>query len=154
MTATTKKTIDLGPTSMKDSSGKFLLSTAEWLAIQSFISAALVLPTTLPLLAAKLPSHPTGGIDGYKNLVDGYKNLNTACADFDTVILPATIKCASDLITFNISVPGYYNAILAEYGNLVKKPKDRKLTDAEKAKNAETMEKISGLCAALAKKAK
>ncbi|SEO98816.1 alpha-xenorhabdolysin family binary toxin subunit A [Mucilaginibacter sp. AW1-7] len=105
-------TIDLSPRDLAKGT-TFVLSTNEWLSIQVFVTGAMLLPTTTALLQKTLPAVPSGGIEQFEPLVKGYKNLYDICDTFDTVTKPDSVKCASNLIAYNVKVPIFYRAILA-----------------------------------------
>jgi hypothetical protein len=104
--------IDLTPRDLAKGT-TFALSSNEWLSIQVFVTGAMLLPTTTALLQKTLPGVPSGGIEQFEPLVNGYKSLYDICDNFDTVTKPDSVKCASDLIAYNVSVPIFYRAILA-----------------------------------------
>ena len=129
----TEKEFDIGPRDLSTSENRFLLNTSEWIAIQSYTSNALNLPTNLDVLRSRLPAEPPGGMNQFSDLVDAYSNLNRHCKDWNDNTLQDSVNCASNIVHYNTKVPIYYGALTKILPKLEQEPPDEEAIKQFKA---------------------
>lgn len=103
----------------------FLLSSAEWLAIQTYVNDALSLPTTLAALQTSLgPNAAPITASDFDPLVSCYSDINAHCSTWQNTVFPASVNLASDVVAYAQKAPIYYGAINTEAQKLVTNPND------------------------------
>ncbi|MDM0053019.1 alpha-xenorhabdolysin family binary toxin subunit A [Variovorax sp. J22R115] len=102
----------------------FLLSTAEWLRVQRYVTNAMALPATEPLMRTALQMPDSMKIDEFKPLLEGYKTVVPHVTKWKTTTFPATVSLAGDIVKYNSMAKGYYNALKEPINALLKDPKD------------------------------
>jgi Bacillus haemolytic enterotoxin (HBL) len=115
---------NIGPGSLHNQSGPFVLSRPEWLAVQCYVTSAMNLPTDATTLGQRLPVPPPGGMDQFSDLLAGYKKMNDHASFWNAHTLPDSVSCASDIVQYNEKVPIYYGAITKLLPRLQQTPPD------------------------------
>jgi hypothetical protein len=112
----------------------FLLSSAEWLAIQVYVNDAVSLPTNTDELQKSLgPDAPPINTADFASLVACYSAINSHCTDWQKTTFPASISLAGDVVAYAQKAPIYYGAINTEAQKLVSNPNDTQAQAALKA---------------------
>ena len=124
---------DLGPGELDTGDNPFYLSNPEWLSIQCYVASAINLPEDKDSMRAMLPADPPGGMDQFNDLITAYKDLHDHCEYWQNNTLPDSVKCASNIVDYNIKVPIYYGALTKLLDKLEQKPPDDKAVEQFKA---------------------
>ena len=133
-TAPATTTASLGPgtiaTAGTPGGPAFTLSAPEWLAIQTYVMEALVLPTTTTALKTALGSGAPSDMTEFQPLVACYAAINAHCANWQTTVFPASVKLANDVTYYgNQLAPTYYAAIQDKANILISTPDDQQAKD-------------------------
>lgn len=130
-------TYNIGPGALQSSNGSgsssFLLSAAEWLAIQVYVNDALSLPTTDDAFRKSLGSAAPTDLTNFEPLIACYKDINSHCSDWQNTIFPTTVTLASDIYAYSQKASIYYAAINKEAQILVNDPNNADAQAALKA---------------------
>lgn len=112
----------------------FLLSSAEWLAIQVYVNDAVSLPTNTDAFQKSLgPDAPPINTADFKSLIDCYATINAHCKEWQDTTFPASINLAGDIVAYAQKAPIYYGAINTVAQKLVTNPNDTQSQAALKA---------------------
>ncbi|OON68224.1 alpha-xenorhabdolysin family binary toxin subunit A [Hymenobacter sp. CRA2] len=111
----------------------FLLSKAEWYAIQVYVTDALALPITDEAFKKSLGAGAPADLKDFVELIDCYKAINTHCNTWKKTTYPASVDLASDIVSYNLKVPTYYGAIQKEADILTEDPDNAQAQKALKA---------------------
>jgi hypothetical protein len=103
----------------------FLLSSAEWLAIQVYVNDAISLPTNTDAFQKSLgPGAPPINTTDFAPLIACYSTINSHCTDWQNTTFPASVNLAGDVVAYAQKAPIYYGAINTEAQKLVTNPND------------------------------
>jgi hypothetical protein len=114
MSNTTPKvtSINLGPQDFQTNvNSPFILSSSEMIAVQTYVEAALKLPTTDDAMKLQLGLSTTDEVTQYIDLLTIYQQVFVHCNTFKTTTYPMTVALASDIVHYNTKVPIYYGAM-------------------------------------------
>lgn len=128
----------IGPSSISEPAVKggpaFSMSRPEWIAVQTYVTDALALPTTDDAFRKSLGSGASSDLSDFQQLIAAYKKINGHVTTWQKTTYPATISLASDIYDYGMNkAPVYYPPILKEADILVDDPKNQKAKDALKA---------------------
>ncbi|MDQ2837089.1 MAG: alpha-xenorhabdolysin family binary toxin subunit A [Actinomycetota bacterium] len=131
-------TLSIGPSTIADpgtdGGPAFTLSGTEWVAIQTYVTDALALPTTDQAFRNSLGSGAPADLSDFTKLIDAYAGINTHVTNWEKNIYPATVALASDVYQYGTNkAPVFYPPILKEADILEKNPDDQHAKDALKA---------------------
>jgi hypothetical protein len=127
----------------------FLLSQAEWLRVQRYVTNAMSLPNTEPRLRMALSMPDSMKIDEFKQLLDGYQTVVPHVTKWKTKTYPDTVSLAADIVNYNTQVPAFYGGVITNVDKLLADPTDQ----AAKTQLAAIIKKLSGEAEARATKA-
>lgn len=126
-------TIDLGPGAIAKAQvaggPAFILSSTEWLAIQTYVESGMALPTTDDAFKKLLGSGAPSDLSDFKPLIDAYKLINGHVTGWQTDTFPKSVSLASDIYNYAQQAPTYYAPILPLAKKLTANPDDQ---DAKK----------------------
>lgn len=130
MATSTQPSFNAGTGSFTQTNSKgsqvFTMSSASWLALQTYLHNTASLPTTLTALRGKMnhtsssgssstsstSSNTSGGaptdMSDFQKLVDLYANMHAQSADFTGSLYPSVVSLASDVYHYAEAVPEYY----------------------------------------------
>jgi hemolytic enterotoxin HBL len=101
----------------------FILSKAEWIAIQTYVNDGLSLPTTIAQFRASLGTGAPSDLSDFTQLITAYATLNGHCTTWQSTTFPMTVSLASDIYEYGTNkVPVFYPAILTEANILINDP--------------------------------
>lgn len=116
---------NIGPGGMQTAPGSpFVLSSADWYAIQTYVYDALQLPTTLDSLRTYIKAGADFDMTPFKPLVNAYTAMNDHCTTWQQTIFPASVSLADDIVHYNSKVPIYYGALNQYIQKLIADPND------------------------------
>lgn len=138
MSTLTAQALSIGPGSIADQGVPdgpgFTLSRPEWVAIQTYCTNALSLPTTDATFRASLGSGAPADLADFVQLIEAYRTINGHVTTWETTTFPATVALASDVYQFGaVKAPVFYPRILAEAQILQDHPDDEQAKAALKA---------------------
>ena len=130
--------ISIGPGAIAEAgtSGgpKFALSKPEWIAIQTYVTDVLALPTNDAELRNYLGSGAPKDLSDFDRLIAAYQAMNKHCTTWQKDVFPATVDLASSVYNYGVNIaPVYYSAILPEAEVLKKDPNNKQALAALKA---------------------
>lgn len=103
----------------------FSMSRKEWIAIQTYSTDALALPTTLDTFRNSLGPGAPADLSDFKTLVEAYYSINTHVTSWEKTIYPASVDLASEIYQYGMNkAPVFYPPILKEAQILVQNPGD------------------------------
>jgi hypothetical protein len=128
----------IGPSSIADpgitGGPGFSMSRREWIAIQTYSTDALALPTTLETFRNSLGPGAPADLSDFKVLVEAYYSINTHVTSWEKTIYPASVDLASEIYQYGMNkAPVFYPPILKEAQILVQNPGDEGAKAALKA---------------------
>ena len=122
--------MDIGPGPLATPSGAggrpFLLSSDNWLAIQTYVNDALALPTTEETFKTSLGPGAPSDCSEFKPLIAAYLDIHTHVKKWHDITYPEAIKLADKIHDYSIKAPIYYEPILKLAEALDKDPDDEK----------------------------
>lgn len=102
---------DLGPSDLlPPDDDPFVLTRPQFIAVQTYVDAGTMLPSTAVAMQAKLGIF-SEDVNQFGDLIGGYKSISDHCAYFKTVTFPLSVSLASDIVAYNLKVPVYYGGI-------------------------------------------
>jgi hypothetical protein len=112
----------------------FLLSSTEWLTIQTYVVNALSLPTTETAFQTWLGPGAPSSMTPFDPLIACYLGINGHCTTWQNTVFPTTVNLASDIYQYGAQkAPIYYKAILTEANILINDPTNANALAALKA---------------------
>jgi hypothetical protein len=124
-TTTTAPPPNIGPGALQTGAkSPFILSSADWYTIQSYVFDALQLPTTLEGLRTYVKAESGFDMTPFQPIIDAYVLMNAHCTTWQKTTFPASITLADDIVHYNTKVPIYYGAINTVAQKLVANPND------------------------------
>jgi len=103
--------VDIGPKEFTHNrNGHFLLSTPEFIELQTYVEAGKRLPVTEDDLQIKL-GITKDDTHEFKDMIAVYKQIVTHCRYFSDTTFPASVGLAADIVHYNLKVPIYYGAL-------------------------------------------
>ena len=127
------KTIDLGPGAIAKAQvaggPAFILSSTEWLAIQTYVESGLALPTTDDAFKKMLGAGAPGDLSDFKQLIAAYKLINDHVSTWQKDTFPKSVSLASDIYNYAQQAPTYYAPILPLAKRLTQNPNDKEAKD-------------------------
>lgn len=125
-TTTSTPPPNIGPGDLQTgATSPFLLSSADWYSIQTYVFDALQLPTTLEGLRTYVKAEASFDMTPFQPLVDAYTLMNAHCKSWQDTTFPASVSLADDIVHYNTKVPIYYGAINTIAQKLVTNPNDQ-----------------------------
>lgn len=120
----------LGPRSFKNQqTGKYLLSSAQWAAIEVYAKTALALPVTEELMRQTLLLEKSESIEPFQPILNAYRDIFQHCSVWDHETFPASVNLAGDLAQYSRYASTYYNEMVPYANRLVKNPNDTEARD-------------------------
>ena len=130
-TTTSTPPPNIGPGALQTgATSPFVLSSADWYSIQTYVFDAIQLPTTLEGLRTYVKAEASFDMTPFQPLIDAYTLMNAHCATWQNTTFPASVTLADDIVHYNTKVPIYYGAINTEAQKLIANPND---TQAQQA---------------------
>ena len=134
----TAQVLNIGPAAIADPGTAggpgFTMSRTEWIAIQTYTTDALALPTTDDAFRKSLGPGAPSDLADFKSLIEAYQAINAHVTTWDKTVYPASIDLASDVYQYGITkAPVYYPPILKEAEILADHPDDEHAKAALKA---------------------
>jgi hypothetical protein len=124
-TTTSAPPPNIGPGALQTgTTSPFVLSSADWYSIQTYVFDALQLPTTLEGLRTYVKAEASFDMTPFQPLIDAYTLMNTHCTTWQNTTFPASVSLADDIVHYNTKVPIYYGAINTYAQKLVTNPND------------------------------
>jgi hypothetical protein len=112
----------------------FTMSRAEWIAIQTYVTDALALPTTDTAFRNSLGPGAPQDLSDFKNLIDAYGVIDAHVTNWEEHVFPDSVNLASDIYQYGMNkAPVFYPPILKEAQILVDHPDDSQAKEALKA---------------------
>lgn len=112
----------------------FALSRPEWIAIQTYVTNALALPTTRDAFSKSLGSGAPADLKDFDQLIAAYQSMNGHVTTWQKTVFPATVSLASDVYDYGANkAPVFFPPILTEAAILRDNPNDAGAKDALKA---------------------
>ncbi|MEO6700793.1 MAG: alpha-xenorhabdolysin family binary toxin subunit A [Jatrophihabitantaceae bacterium] len=112
----------------------FTMSRPEWIAIQTYVTDALALPTTDDAFRKSLGKGAPADLSDFKQLISTYGEINAHVTDWEKNIYPETVSLASDVYQYGTNkAPVFYPPILKEAAILQDHPDDEHAKAALKA---------------------
>lgn len=112
----------------------FSMSRPEWIAIQTYVTDALALPTTDDAFRKSLGKGAPVDLSDFKQLISAYGAINEHVTDWQKNIYPETVSLASDVYQYGTNkAPAFYPPILKEAAILQDNPDDEHAKAALKA---------------------
>lgn len=112
----------------------FTMSRPEWIAIQTYVTDALALPTTDDAFRKSLGKGAPADLSDFKQLISAYGAINDHVTDWQKNIYPETVSLASDVYQYGTNkAPAFYPPILKEAAILADNPDDEHAKAALKA---------------------
>jgi hypothetical protein len=105
----------------------FVLSKPEWIAIQTYVTEGMSLPTTDAEFRKSLGAGAPKDLSDFVQLITAYQGIYGHCKTWQDDTFPKTVELASDI------APVYYPPILAEARKLITNPDDPDAKAALKA---------------------
>jgi hypothetical protein len=132
LTSTTTKAPNIGPGAIGQSQtggAGFIMSASEWLAIQTYAVDGLALPTTMDKFKATLGSGAPTNLSDFTQLVAAYLEIYNHVSNWQNITFPSSVSLASDIHSYAIQAPTYYNPILPLAQKLTNNPDDQHAKD-------------------------
>ncbi len=134
----TGQVLNIGPSAIADPGTAggpgFTLSRPEWVAIQTYSTDALALPTTDETFRKSLGPGAPDNLSDFTQLIEAYKTINGHVTTWDKQVFPASVDLASDVYQYGMTkAPVYYPPILKEADILADNPDDEHAKAALKA---------------------
>lgn len=112
----------------------FTMSRAEWIAIQTYVTDALALPTTDTAFRNSLGPGAPQDLSDFKNLIDAYGDINAHVTNWEEHVFPGSVNLASDIYQYGMNkAPVFYPPILKQAQILVDNPGDSRAKESLKA---------------------
>jgi hypothetical protein len=112
----------------------FCLAKSEWIAIQTYVTDGLALPTNQTTFKNSLGPGAPSDLSDFNQLITAYQAINTHCTNWQKTVFPATVSLASDIYDYGANkAPVYYPPILKEANILVTDPTNAQALAALKA---------------------
>lgn len=126
-------TINLGPGAIAKAQvaggPAFILSSTEWLAIQTYVESGMALPTTDDAFKKLLGSGAPSDLSDFKQLIAAYKLINDHVTGWQNDTFPKSVSLASDIYNYAQQAPTYYAPILPLAKRLTTNPDDKEAKD-------------------------
>ena len=126
-------TSPIGPGAIAEPSVKgapaFSLSTTEWIAIQSYVINALDLPYNFEKFKKSLGSGAPSDLSDFTALIECYDGIHNHCTTWKDDTFPSSVNLATDIHSYAIKAPTYYNPILPLAKKLTDNPNDQEAKD-------------------------
>lgn len=111
--------VNIGPAAIAEASESggpgFCLAKSEWIAIQTYVTDGLALPTDDAGFRNSLGAGAPDSLADFEQLIAAYKTLNQHCATWQNSVFPASVSLASDVYDYGANkAPVYYPPILAQ----------------------------------------
>lgn len=106
----TQNAPSLGPQGLSQDN-RFMLSQSEWLAIQVYVAASMVLPTNDDQMRKALQLESNDDVKQFKDLESAYQDIQSHCTVWRDTTFPATVSLADDIVHYNGKVKVYYGAL-------------------------------------------
>jgi Bacillus haemolytic enterotoxin (HBL) len=111
MADTSTQKPNLGPGQlMPIGNNPFLLSTPQFIAVQTYVEAGSTLPASQEDMQVKLGISPKDAAT-FDDLILAYKGVATHCSYFKRTTFPMSVELAGDIVHYNTKVPIYYGAL-------------------------------------------
>jgi hypothetical protein len=107
---------------VKDS--PFLLSAAEWLRVQRYVTNAMALPDNEARFRMRLEMPAEMKFDDFKQLLTGYATLVPHVSEWKKTTFPKTVELASDIVNYAGTVKTYCGGFSKFIDKLLTDPKD------------------------------
>ncbi len=112
----------------------FTMSRQEWIAIQTYTTDALALPTTDETFRNSLGPGAPQNLSDFKRLIEAYYAINQHVNHWEKTVYPASVDLASDVYQYGTNkAPVFYPPILKEAQILEQNPGDEGAKNALKA---------------------
>jgi hypothetical protein len=113
----------LGPRRFRNSqTGRYLLSSSPWAAVQVYAKTALALPITEKLMRQTLLLEAAESIEPFQRIIDAYSDIHQHCKVWDEKTYPASVDLAADLAQYSRYAATYYNAMVPYAKKLIDDP--------------------------------
>ncbi|MGO9319825.1 MAG: alpha-xenorhabdolysin family binary toxin subunit A [Solirubrobacteraceae bacterium] len=155
--ATTTTSYDIGPGAIAQAGTAggpaFMLSVAEWVTIQTYVTDALALPVNEEEFRNSLGPGAPSNLSDFTQLIACYKAIEQHCTTWNSTTFPQTVALADAVYEYGANkAPVYYPPILKEAEILEREPNNEQAKAALKA-ILEALEKTANEYATKAKAA-
>ena len=112
----------------------FTLSRPEWIAIQTYGTDALALPTTADAFRKSLGASAPADLSDFDRLIEAYAAINAHVSTWAQTTFPSSVALACDVHAYGtVTAPVYFPRILEEARILERDPGDEPARTALKA---------------------
>jgi hypothetical protein len=112
----------------------FALSKPEWIAIQTYVTDGLAMPTTDDEFRKSLGSGAPKDLADFLQLISAYKGIHDHCKTWQDATYPETVSLANSVVQYGRNTaPVYYPPILVEAKKLIENPDNQEAKAALKA---------------------
>jgi hypothetical protein len=111
VSVTIDKPVDLGPGQLDTGTDPFVLASADWLAIQRYVTAALALPVTDDAITSYFVLGTGDSPTNYQDILTAFQAMAAHCGTFKQSTFPASVALATDIVDYDRNVSVYYAAL-------------------------------------------
>lgn len=97
----------------------FVMSSASWITLQSYLAFVKNLPSTTAMLQTEMGTGAPASMTDFDKLISLYVSMQTDGTNFTASTYPDIVNLASDIYNYGISIPTYYGG-LQECINILK----------------------------------
>ncbi|MCD1257244.1 alpha-xenorhabdolysin family binary toxin subunit A [Paenibacillus athensensis] len=124
--------LNFGPGQLRQESqqgNQYVLSRADWAAIQAYAQNGLSLPTNDEEFRVYANLKPGASIPNISDIYDAYKKVHEHCNTWQHDTFPQTVSLASDLVNYNTYTKTYYPALQKRIDDYLENPTDKVLKE-------------------------
>lgn len=132
-----KSTLNFGPRDLKNNTvgNGYVLSSKEWVAIQTYVQNGMALPTTDEEFRVYANLKSTDTIQDISDIYDAYKKVHAHCNTWQHSTFPDSVSLASDIVSYNVYVKVYYPKLKDKINKYTDNPTDKVKNELQKIIN-------------------
>jgi len=124
--------LNFGPGQLRQEAqegNQYVLSRADWTAIQAYAQNGLSLPTSDAEFRVYANLKPEASIPDISDIYSAYANVHDHCNTWQHDTFPQTVSLASDLVNYNTYTKTYYPALQKRIDDYLANPTEKVLKE-------------------------